>query len=57
VATAAGRPPAEAAAALEASGGEVKTAIVALLAGIDPAAARLRLAQANGIVRRALSAP
>jgi N-acetylmuramic acid 6-phosphate etherase len=55
VATAAGRPPAEAAAALEAADGEVKTAIVSLLAGIDPAAARLRLAQANGIVRQALS--
>jgi N-acetylmuramic acid 6-phosphate etherase len=57
VAAAAGRPPAEAAAALEAAGGEVKTAIVALLADIDPAAARLRLAKANGIVRQALSAP
>ncbi len=57
VATAAGRPPAEAAAALEAADGEVKTAIVALLAGIDPAAARLRLAKANGIVRQAVSAP
>jgi N-acetylmuramic acid 6-phosphate etherase len=55
VATAAGRPPAEAAAALEAADGEVKTAIVSLLAGIDPAAARLRLAQANGVVRQALS--
>src|SRR3712207_9347707 len=33
VATATGRPPAEAAAALEAADGEVKTAIVALLAG------------------------
>jgi N-acetylmuramic acid 6-phosphate etherase len=57
VATAAGRPPAEAAAALEAADGEVKTAIVSLLAGIDPAAARLRLAQANGIVRQALAGP
>jgi N-acetylmuramic acid 6-phosphate etherase len=57
VGTATGRPPAEAAAALEAAGGEVKTAIVSLLAGIDPATARARLAQVNGIVRRALSPP
>jgi N-acetylmuramic acid 6-phosphate etherase len=55
VATASGRPLAEAAAALEAANGEVKTAVVALLAGIDPPAARLRLAAANGIVRQALS--
>ncbi|HET9772250.1 MAG TPA: N-acetylmuramic acid 6-phosphate etherase, partial [Acidimicrobiia bacterium] len=57
VVTATGRPPDEAAAALEAAGGEVKTAIVALLAGTDPATARARLASANGIVRRALSPP
>jgi N-acetylmuramic acid 6-phosphate etherase len=57
VATAAGCPPAEAAAALEAAGGEVKTAIVALLTGIDPAAARHRLEKSGGVVRRALSAP
>ena len=35
----------------------MKTAIVALLAGIDPAAARHRLEQSGGVVRRALSAP
>ncbi len=57
VITATGRPPAEAAAALEAADGEVKTAIVALLAGIEPATARSRLAAANGVVRRALSDP
>src|SRR5437764_214055 len=57
VATATGRPPAEAAAALDAADGEVKTAIVALLAGVDPAAARQRLDRAGGVVRRALSAP
>jgi N-acetylmuramic acid 6-phosphate etherase len=57
VVTATGRPPAEAAAALEAAGGEVKTAIVALLADLDPTTARYRLARANGIVRRALATP
>ena len=57
VVTATGRPPAEAAAALEAAGGEVKTAIVALLADLDSTTARYRLAQANGIVRRALATP
>ena len=57
VVIATGRPPAEAGAALEAAGGEVKTAIVALLADLDPTTARYRLAQANGIVRRALATP
>jgi N-acetylmuramic acid 6-phosphate etherase len=56
VVTAAGVTPAEAAAALEAADGEVKTAIVSLLAGVDAAAARRRLDQSGGIVRRALSA-
>ena len=42
---------------LEAANGEVKTAIVSLLSGIDPDAARRRLDQSGGIVRRALSAP
>jgi N-acetylmuramic acid 6-phosphate etherase len=56
VVTATGRTPAEAAAALEAAGGEVKTAIVALLANLDPGAARRRLEECGGIVRRALSA-
>jgi N-acetylmuramic acid 6-phosphate etherase len=39
---------------LEQSHGEVKTAIVAALAGINPAMARERLAAAGGIVRAAL---
>jgi N-acetylmuramic acid 6-phosphate etherase len=55
VATAAACTPAEAAAALDVAGGEVKTAIVALLAGVDAAEARRRLAAANGVVRQALS--
>jgi N-acetylmuramic acid 6-phosphate etherase len=55
VITATGRSPDEAAAALEAAGGEVKTAIVALLADVDPAVARLRLEQSGGVVRRALA--
>ncbi len=57
VVTAAGVTPAEAAAALEAANGEVKTAIVCLLAGVDAATARRRLDQSGGVVRRALSAP
>jgi N-acetylmuramic acid 6-phosphate etherase len=57
VVTAAGVTPAVAATALEAANGEVKTAIVSLLTGIDAAAARQRLDQSGGIVRRALSAP
>jgi N-acetylmuramic acid 6-phosphate etherase len=57
VVTAAGVTPAEAAAALEAADGEVKTAIVTLLTGVDAAAARQRLEACGGIVRRALSAP
>jgi N-acetylmuramic acid 6-phosphate (MurNAc-6-P) etherase len=54
VAHAADCSPDEAAAALEAAGGEVKTAIVALLAGVGPAEARARLGTAGGVVRRAL---
>jgi N-acetylmuramic acid 6-phosphate etherase len=57
VVTASGCTPAEAAAALEAANGEVKTAIVTLLTGTDPATARRRLDASGGIVRRALSAP
>jgi N-acetylmuramic acid 6-phosphate etherase len=57
VVTATGRAPAEAGAALEAAGGEVKTAIVALLAGVDPGVARRRLEQSGGVVRQALVAP
>ena len=44
-----------AAAALAAAGGEVKPALVALLAGVDPAEATVRLARANGRVRAALA--
>jgi anhydro-N-acetylmuramic acid kinase len=40
--------------ALTASGGELKTAIVAVLAGISPQEARLRLAETGGRVRQAL---
>ena len=57
VVTAAGVTPAEAAAALEAADGEVKTAIVTLLTNLGPADARLRLERCGGIVRRALSTP
>ena len=42
---------------LAAAGGEIKTAIVALKANLAPEQARLRLTQANGVVRRALEAP
>jgi N-acetylmuramic acid 6-phosphate etherase len=55
VALATGRPREEAEAALAAAGGEVKTAIVALLADLDPDAARARLTSAAGVVRRALA--
>ncbi len=41
-------------AALAAAGGEVKTAIVATLAGVPPEEARQRLASADGVVRAAL---
>jgi N-acetylmuramic acid 6-phosphate etherase len=40
--------------ALAAAGGDAKVAIVSLLAGVDAAAARARLAEAGGVVRRAL---
>jgi N-acetylmuramic acid 6-phosphate etherase len=55
VALATGAPAEEAEAALEASGGEVKVAIVSLLAGLGPADARARLTAADGVVRRALA--
>ena len=41
-------------AALESSDGDVKVAIVSLLAGLDAPAARARLEAADGVVRRAL---
>ena len=40
--------------ALERSGGETRTAIVALLTGVAPAEARERLSKAGGFVRKAL---
>jgi N-acetylmuramic acid 6-phosphate etherase len=43
-----------AARALAEAGGQVKTAIVMLLAGVPAAEARERLARADGVVRRAL---
>src|ERR671915_516570 len=46
----------DAEAALEAAGGEVKVAIVSLLAGLDAARARSRLEANGGVLRRALEA-
>ena len=46
----------EAVRALERAGGEVKTAIVSILLGVPPRAARERLAQTGGRVRDALGA-
>jgi N-acetylmuramic acid 6-phosphate etherase len=40
--------------ALAAAGGDAKVAVVSLLTGLDAAAARGRLAEAGGVVRRAL---
>ena len=54
VVIATGAPEAEVDAALEASAGDVKVAIVSLLAGLDAAEARARLDAAGGVVRRAL---
>jgi N-acetylmuramic acid 6-phosphate etherase len=56
VAQATGATDAEVDTALVAAGGEVKVAIVSLLAGTDAAGARRRLAAADGVVRRALEA-
>ncbi len=50
-----GLSPKEAATLLERCDGEVKTTIVASLAGVPPAEARRRLAAADGVVRRALA--
>src|SRR3954471_15358845 len=54
VVLASGRPEAEVDAALQAAGGDARVALVALLAGIDPAAARERLAESRGSVRLAV---
>jgi N-acetylmuramic acid 6-phosphate etherase len=56
VVLASGRSEAEVDAALEAAGGDARVALVALLAGIDPAAARERLAESGGSVRLAVGA-
>jgi N-acetylmuramic acid 6-phosphate etherase len=44
----------DAEAALEAAGGDVKVAIVSLLAGLDASGARSRLEASGGVLRRAL---
>jgi N-acetylmuramic acid 6-phosphate etherase len=54
VALATGASAARVDAALDASGGDAKVAIVSLLAGIDADAARARLDVAKGVVRKAL---
>ena len=54
VAHATGEPPERVAAALAASDGNAKVAIVSLIAGLDAGAARARLHAAGGAVRRAL---
>jgi N-acetylmuramic acid 6-phosphate etherase len=51
-----GLPHADAAAALEAAGGETKTTIVAVLTGLRADEARVKIAAANGSVRAALGA-
>ena len=51
---ASGAPEAEVDAALAAAGGDARVALVALLAGVDPATARERLESAGGSVRLAL---
>jgi N-acetylmuramic acid 6-phosphate etherase len=43
--------------ALETAGGDARVAIVSLLTGLDAAAARARLDEAGGVVRRALEQP
>jgi N-acetylmuramic acid 6-phosphate etherase len=53
----AGVPAARAREVLDRCGGEAKTAIVALARGLEPAAARERLAATGGILRRALEEP
>jgi N-acetylmuramic acid 6-phosphate etherase len=47
----------DAAAALDAAGGDARVAIVSLLAGIDAAEARDRLDRYGGVVRRSLEGP
>jgi N-acetylmuramic acid 6-phosphate etherase len=52
---ASGRSELEVDAALVASGGDARVALVTLLAGVDPATARERLEGAGGSVRQALA--
>ena len=54
VALASGVPEREVDAALAAAGGDARVALVSLLAGVDPAAARERLEAAGGSVRGAV---
>ena len=54
VAEATGAPDGAVDAALQASGGEAKVAIVSLLAAVEPEEARARLERAGGVVRAAL---
>jgi len=54
VAHATGEPAERVEAALAAAGGSAKVAIVSLLTGLDAVAARTRLNEADGVVRRAL---
>ncbi len=54
VSHATGAPPERVDEALTEAGGDAKVAIVSLIAGIDAAAAKARLAGADGVVRRAL---
>jgi N-acetylmuramic acid 6-phosphate etherase len=54
---ASGAPRPEAEAAVRASGGDLRTAVVMLVGGLDAAEARLRLAAAGGVVRDALRSP
>jgi N-acetylmuramic acid 6-phosphate etherase len=55
VAIATAKPESEVSAAIEASGGDPKVAIVSLLAGVDADAARSRLSAAGGVIREAVA--
>jgi len=57
VALASGVPEEQVDAALSAAGGDARVALVSLLAGVDPAAARERLEAAGGSVREAVGRP
>jgi N-acetylmuramic acid 6-phosphate etherase len=51
-----GAPEEQCAAALAATGGDLRVALVTLLSGVDPAAARAALDRSGGVVRAALAA-